>query len=207
MRDETGLREHWQRRYTENAEDALSWFENEPALSLDLIKKFGLGPETSLIDIGGGASRLSDELLRSGWNDVSVLDIFAAALQIIKTRLGVNAQAVTWIVADVTSWKVERTFDLWHDRAAFDFLTDPGDREAYVANMMNALQPGGHAIIATFAPDGPENCSDLPIIRYERPALVETVGPAFLPVSCHRHEHRTPGGKLQAFMFHVLRKI
>jgi SAM-dependent methyltransferase len=207
MRDHTGIGEHWQRRYTENAEDALSWFESEPAVSLDLIKQLGLGPETSLIDIGGGASRLADALLRSGWKDVSVLDISAAALEIAKRRLGMEARSVTWIVADVTSWKAERTFDLWHDRAAFHFLTDPADRAAYVANMTTALRAGGHAIIATFALDGPEKCSGLPIVRYDALALAETVGPGFMPVASQRHEHRTPGGKLQAFMFHILRKI
>lgn len=207
MRDETGLRVHWQRRYSESAEVSLSWFEIEPAVSLDLIKQLGLSPETSVIDIGGGASRLADALLRSGWKDVSVLDISSAALEITKTRLGVDARAVTWIVADVTSWKIERTFDLWHDRAAFHFLTDLADRAAYVSNMTCALRPGGHAIIATFAPDGPEKCSGLPIVRYDARAMVQTVGPAFSPVASQRHEHRTPGGNLQAFMFHVLRKI
>lgn len=207
MPDHTGIGEHWQRRYTENAEDSLSWFEREPAVSLDLINQLEFGPETSIIDIGGGASRLADALLRSGWKDVSVLDISAAALEIAKTRLGMDARAATWIVADVTSWKIERTFDLWHDRAAFHFLTDPPDRAAYVATMMTALRAGGHVIIATFAPDGPDKCSGLPIIRYDALALAETVGPGFSPVASYPHEHRTPGGKLQAFMFHVLRKI
>ncbi len=207
MIDHTDIGDHWQRRYIENAEDELSWFESEPAISLDLIKQLGLGQETSIIDIGGGASRLTDALLRSGWQDLSVLDISAAALQITKTRLGVVAQTVNWIVADVTSWKIERTFDLWHDRAAFHFLTDPADRAAYVANMATALRPGGHAIIATFAPDGPEKCSGLPIVRYDGRALAETVGPGFAAVASHRHDHRTPGDTRQAFMFHILRKL
>jgi len=207
MSGDAEICDHWQRRYSENAEDKLSWFESEPSVFLDLIKKLGLGPETSIIDIGGGASRLVDALLRSGWNDISVLDISATALQIAKTRLGPEARSVTWIVADVTDWKTERTFDLWHDRAAFHFLTDPADRAAYVANMMGALRADGHAIISTFAPDGPEKCSGLPVVRYDARALVQTVGPGFTLVASQRHKHLTPGGKPQAFVFHILRKI
>lgn len=207
MLDHAGIREHWQRRYTDSLEDELSWFEEEPAVSLDLIKQLGLGPETSIVDIGGGASRLVDALLRSGWRDVSVLDISAAALKIAQDRLGLEAAAVTWIVADVTSWRAKRAFDLWHDRAAFHFFTHPADRADYVARMTRALRPGGYAIIATFAPDGPALCSGLPVMRYDAQALVDAVGPGFSPVASLHHHHRTPGAKLQALMFHVLRKI
>ena len=200
------LRDHWQRRYTENTEDTLSWFEAEPRTSLDLIERFGSGPSTSIIDIGGGASRLVDALVHARWHDLTVLDLADAALNIAQKRLGATADGVTWVVADVTQWRPGRTFDLWHDRAAFHFLTEAADRDAYVDRMKEALRPGAHAIIATFAPDAPRKCSGLPVRRYDSKSLGQTIGAGFSLVASQRHEHQTPGGTHQPFTFYVLRR-
>ncbi len=207
MSAEVDLHELWQRRYTENAEDSLSWFEAEPRTSLELVERFRAGPGSSIIDIGGGASRLVDALIRSGWHDVTVLDLSEAALGIAQKRLGPAASGATWIAADVTQWCPGRTFDLWHDRAAFHFLTEAADRDAYVARMKDALKPGAYAIIATFAPDAPRQCSGLPIVRYDSQSLVETIGAGFSLVASQRHEHLTPAGTLRPFMFYVLRRV
>ena len=158
--------EHWNAAYQAKGEAGVSWFEATPEVSLALIGKFGRGPETNLIDIGGGASRLVDALIARGWTSLSVLDLSQAAIDAAKARLGDAAQRVEWIVDDVTRWQPRRTYDIWHDRAAFHFLTAPEDRAAYAERLRMALKPGGHAIIATFASDGPERCSGLPVMRY-----------------------------------------
>jgi SAM-dependent methyltransferase len=139
--------------------------------------------------------------VQRGFTRVAILDLSAKALEAAKQRLGRGGEAVAWIVADVTTWNPSDTFDLWHDRAAFHFLTDPADRDAYIACLKKAVRPGGHVIIATFAPDGPERCSGLPIVRYDPEALAETLGPTFELVGSRRHDHLTPGGNTQRFQF------
>ncbi|PSJ53714.1 class I SAM-dependent methyltransferase [Kumtagia ephedrae] len=204
--DETSSQSHWQKTYSEKGEAGVSWFEDRPAVSLDLIGRTGANAASSLIDVGGGASRLVDALLGHGWHALAVLDVSQTALDAAKARLGGAADAVEWIVADVTRWRPARTYDVWHDRAAFHFLTEPDERAAYVERLAAAVKPGGHAVIATFAADGPERCSGLPVMRYEPAALAATVGSSFRLVDERRHVHTTPWGTKQAFQFSVLRR-
>lgn len=184
----------------------MSWFQASPTPSLEAIARTGARPDSALIDIGGGASRLVDHLLAQGFVDVSVLDLSGAALDAAKTRLAAQAAKVDWIVADVTTWQPPRAYDVWHDRAAFHFLTDANDRAAYVACLARALKVGGHAIIATFALDGPERCSGLPVVRYDAASLGQVLGPALKLIHASRHDHATPWASRQSFQFSVFRR-
>lgn len=201
-----GRRTHWETVYATKAENEVSWFQNNPAPSLEAIALTGATPASAIIDIGGGASRLVDQLLALGFVDVTVLDLSAAALDTAKARLGTPAAKVRWLVADVTTWEPTATYDVWHDRAAFHFLTGENDRAAYVARLERALKPGGYAIIATFAPDGPERCSGLPVLRYDAESLGRVLGPAFKLIHTSRHEHATPWDSRQVFQFSVFRR-
>ncbi|CCE02493.1 class I SAM-dependent methyltransferase [Bradyrhizobium sp. STM 3809] len=192
---------HWQTVYTTKAETEVSWYQDEPAMSLRLIRDAGAGASSRIIDIGGGASRLVDALLTAGYGALTVLDISEAALAAARARLGAAAATVDWIAADVTRWTPQASYDVWHDRAAFHFLTDANDRAAYVARLRAAVAPGGAVIIGTFALDGPEKCSGLPVVRYDAESLAATLGPDFgLQDSC-TEAHRTPWGSVQQFQF------
>lgn len=201
-----GRRTHWETVYATKAENEVSWFQDSPTPSLAAIALTGATPASAIIDIGGGASRLVDHLLALGFVDVTVLDLSAAALDTAKARLGTLAAKVRWLVADVTTWEPTMSYDVWHDRAAFHFLTVENDRAAYVARLNRALTPGGHAIIATFAPDGPERCSGLPVMRFDADSLGRALGPAFRLVHAARHEHATPWDTRQVFQFSVFRR-
>ena len=196
-------RRHWDAAYVQKGEAGVSWFEETPTVSLDLIKALP-GPKDSLIDVGGGASRLATHALRLGFGHVAVLDLSGEAIARSQAAMGSEADRVEWIVANVTPWKPGRRYDVWHDRAAFHFLTDEAERAAYVETLNAALSDTGHAIIATFALDGPERCSGMPVQRYSPETLAETLGPRFTLVNSVRHEHQTPWGSTQAFQFSVL---
>ncbi|RLP25937.1 class I SAM-dependent methyltransferase [Mesorhizobium sp. YM1C-6-2] len=202
-----GNRAHWDNAYATKGEAGVSWFEDVPAVSLELIRQAGAGPASSVIDIGGGASRLADALLREGVGRITVLDISPAALDAAKARVGAAADDIEWIAADVTEWKPERRYDIWHDRAAFHFLTEADARAAYVERLRTALKPGGHAVIATFALDGPERCSGLPVMRYDPAGLAEVLGPSFELVGQRRNVHTTPWGSPQSFQFSLFRRV
>jgi SAM-dependent methyltransferase len=197
---------HWETVYTSKREKEVSWFQENPAPSLELFAQIGAVPASAIIDIGGGASRLVDCLIKNGFQDVTVLDLSGAALDAAKVRLGGRAAQVHWVVADATVWEPVKAYDVWHDRAAFHFLTDEQDRAAYVARLVRALKVGGHAIIATFALDGPERCSGLPVMRYDAASLGLTLGHSFQLVHTLRHEHATPWGSQQIFQFSVFRR-
>jgi 2-polyprenyl-3-methyl-5-hydroxy-6-metoxy-1,4-benzoquinol methylase len=197
---------HWENVYRTKGEREVSWFQEAPSISLDLIRSAGATRHSAIVDIGGGASRLVDALVDEGYEAVTVLDLSESALAAAKTRLGHTAARVTWIVADVTRWKPPQRYDVWHDRAAFHFLTDATDRTAYVECLHEALRPGGHAIIATFALDGPERCSGLPVVRYDAARLGEILGDDFSLVETRRHDHHTPMGSTQRFQFSVFRR-
>jgi SAM-dependent methyltransferase len=160
-----------------------------------------VGPDAAIIDIGGGASRLVDALVREGFRSLSVLDVSERALAASRERLGPKAKNVAWIVADVTAWRPDKIYDVWHDRAAFHFLTEPGDRTAYAECVRNAVRPGGHIIIGTFALDGPERCSGLPVLRHDAASIGEILGPSFKLIESGRDDHQTPGGSIQRFQF------
>jgi SAM-dependent methyltransferase len=199
---------HWEKVYATKRENEVSWFQENPAPSLDLIAKAGATALSSVIDVGGGASRLVDALVEDGFRDVTVLDLSDAALTAAKARLGGRAEQVQWVVADVTEWEPHAAaYDVWHDRAAFHFLTEERDRAAYVARLIKAVKPGGCAIIGTFAPDGPERCSGLPVVRYDAESLRRVVGDAFELIETLRHEHRTPWGSEQHFQFSLFRRV
>ena len=189
---------HWEGVYAKKGENEVSWYQESPAPSLELIAQVG-DPASAIIDIGGGASRLVDNLINQGFKDVTVLDLSEAALEAAKGRLGNSAVQVHWIVADATVWEPQKAYDIWHDRAAFHFLTEDRDRAAYVARLERALKVGGYAIIATFALDGPERCSGLPVVRYDPVSLGQILGPAFKVVDTRRHVHATPWGTQQSF--------
>lgn len=197
----TDRQAHWQNVYATKAEKEVSWYQENPAPSLDLIAATGISTDAAIIDVGGGASRLVDSLLKKGFSRVAMLDLSGKALEEARKRLGRRGDEVEWIVADVTSWRPSSTYDLWHDRAAFHFLTEPTDRDAYVGSLTKAIRPGGHVIIATFAPDGPVRCSGLPIVRYDPDKLASTLGPAFKLIDSRRHDHITPGRNTQRFQF------
>jgi len=197
----TSVREHWQRVYGQKAEDELSWHQARPATSLLLISQGGVGPEARVVDVGGGASRLADALLEAGFRDVTVLDVSEEALETARRRLGQRASSITWVVADATRWEPGASFDLWHDRAVFHFMTRPEEREAYLASLRRSLRIGGQAIIGTFATGGPERCSGLPVQRYEPESLAAVLGAEFRLVDSLHEDHHTPAGKVQKFQF------
>lgn len=193
--------EHWNQVYQTNASDDVSWFQTRPTTSLRLIEACGVGKGNGIIDVGGGASVLVDFLLDAGYTQLAVLDISAAALDHAKGRLGARADAVDWFAADVTTFVPTRQFGLWHDRAVFHFLTDKADRQRYVETMKRTLTPEGHAVIATFAADGPEKCSGLSVCRYDGPAICAELGAGFQLVEHVNETHVTPWKTEQRFSY------
>ena len=203
---EEGRKAHWETVYDTRAENEVSWFQDDPAPSLDLIARASVLPESGIVDIGAGASRLADTLLARGFRRLTVLDISQIGLDVAALRLGRRAHEVRWIVADVTEWEPAERYDLWHDRAAFHFLVEARDRAAYIVRMALALRPGGHAVIATFAADGPEKCSGLPVNRTDPADLAKELGDGFTLIESRTHDHRTPGNASQSFQFSLFRK-
>jgi trans-aconitate methyltransferase len=194
-------RGHWTNVYTSKGEQDVSWFETLPAISLQMLDAAGMSHDTCVIDVGGGDSRLVDALVERGLDCVAVLDIAAAALQRAQSRLAAAAAPLMWIEADVTAeWSV-KPMDIWHDRAVFHFLTAPSDRATYVSRLKHTLKAGGSAIIATFAPDGPEKCSGLPVARYSPAMLAAELGSDFELVEALPYVHRTPWGATQSFQY------
>ena len=198
---------HWENVYQTKGERDVSWFQESPEISLDLIRATGANADSSIIDIGGGASRLVDALADEGFAAITVLDLSEKALATAKARLGPRAAGVQWIVADVTAWEPTQTYDVWHDRAAFHFLTEPKDRTAYVARILRAVRPGGQVIIGTFAPDGPERCSGLPVVRHDAASLVKILGTTCELIESRNHAHQTPMGTIQRFQFSRFRRL
>jgi len=197
---------HWQRTYQAKTEQEVSWHQDSPEPSVTLVTAAAGSLASPIIDIGGGASHLVDHLVQRGYLKVAVLDLSSAALAKAQARLGAQAAAVDWIAADITTWTPTHRYDVWHDRATFHFMVTEADRSAYLARLRLALVPGGHAIIATFALDGPEKCSGLPVTRYDAESLADTLGREFTFVRSERHFHRTPWDAVQAFQFSVFRR-
>lgn len=204
--DVEARRRRWEQVHQTKGEAELSWTQTVPAASLELFEFIGARPTDRVIDVRGGSSRLVDALIDRGFRDVAVLDLSEAALSAARDRLGERGARARWIAADVTRWAPDGLYDLWHDRAAFHFLTDFEDRAAYVERLGHALRTGGHAIIATFAPDGPERCSGLPIVRYSPETLSETLGPEYDLLTSRRDIHVTPWGTAQSFQFSLFRR-
>jgi len=192
---------HWDNIYSAKAPHQLSWYQAHPEISLRLIADSGVGKDAALIDIGGGASLLVDKLVGAGYSKVTVLDVSPAAIAAAQARLGWRAGEVRWLAQDVTTFAPTEKFALWHDRAVFHFLSEPADRQAYLAAAQAALPPGGQLIIATFAPDGPEMCSALPVVRYGAESLAKEVGEGFELLESCGETHLTPGGVKQSFSY------
>lgn len=192
---------HWENVYSTKESTEVSWFQQRPEYSLELIKATRVDTSAHIIDIGGGASTLVDFLLDAGYQDLAVLDISHGAIKQAKSRLGDIANKVTWIEEDITSFSSARSFQVWHDRAVFHFLTDAKDRRNYVRTLTGALMPGAHVIIATFNLDGPEKCSGLEVVRYSAETLSAVLGNAFQLVESSAEEHATPDGYKQSFIY------
>lgn len=199
--------EHWNAVYDRKGAEQVSWFQPHLGTSLAMIRGLGLAKSARIIDVGGGAATLVDDMLADGYTDVSVLDISESALATSKTRLRAGASAVHWLVADITTVDLgEARYDLWHDRAVFHFLTDPAARAAYVRTALRALTPGGHIIVATFGVNGPRQCSGLDVVRYEADGLHAEFGDSFEKIHDVTEAHHTPWGTEQEFLYCYCRR-
>jgi SAM-dependent methyltransferase len=192
---------HWENVFATKPDEAVSWFEPVPETSLRLIRSCGLSPDASIIDVGAGTSRLPDALLAEGFSNITVLDISAAALARTKARLGHRADVLRFVVADITKWQPKIAVDLWHDRAMLHFLTEETERMAYANAVRRAVEPGGFVVISGFAPDGPERCSGLPVLRASQNSIAGLLGPDFDLIEAFEEEHQTPRGGRQVFVF------
>ncbi|HSK88667.1 MAG TPA: class I SAM-dependent methyltransferase, partial [Anaerolineales bacterium] len=196
-----------QRIYETKAPTQVSWYQEHARYSLQFIQNTGVQKTGQIIDIGAGASTLVDDLLAAGFQQISVLDVSGTALQLARQRLGPRAAGVHWIEADITQANLPRqTYDVWHDRAVFHFLTQAADRQRYVAAVQQSVRNGGHVIIATFAPDGPDRCSGLEVMRYSPENLHGEFGSGFELVDSTYETHHTPFGKEQKFIYCYCRK-
>ena len=200
-------KQHWENVYRNKSPLEVSWYQQEPVLSLLLIANTQLLPDARIIDVGGGSSTLVDELCDEAYTDISVLDISGSALAHTKKRLADKADKVHWYETDVTCFKPPHRFALWHDRAVFHFLTNRADRESYINVLKQALEPRGHLIIMTFAIDGPRKCSGLDIVQYDADKLTAELGPGFKLVESGHQIHHTPAGKQQKFAYFRFRFI
>lgn len=198
----TQAKDHWERAWARGSADAKSWFQREPELSLELIADSNIDKSAGVIDVGGGASPLVLHLLQRGYQDLTVLDISSNALEIIRQQLGDRAKEVEWIEQDVTLFRPQRHWALWHDRAVFHFLRHAEQRRAYKQALRDGLEPGGTLVLSTFAEDGPTRCSGLEIVRYSARSISDELGPDFLLQDARREAHRTPMGTVQQFGYY-----
>lgn len=200
-------KQHWEKVYSDKSADAVSWFQPHAIRSLKLIQSLVVDKAAHIIDVGGGASTLVDDLLEQGYSNLSVLDLSAAALQVAKNRLGNAAAKIHWLEGDVTQLSLpENSIDLWHDRAVFHFLTTEEERRRYVGTVLKSVRPGGYVLVATFAEDGPEKCSGLPVQRYSASGLHTEFGSAFELLGNETEQHQTPFGKSQSFVYCYCRR-
>ena len=198
---------HWEKVYETSDPTQVSWYQAEPHVSLHLIEKVAAGFDSPIIDVGGGASTLVDGLLDAGYRNVTVLDIAPSSLAIARQRLGERADRVHWMAADILDAELsEAAYDVWHDRAVFHFLTKPEDRQQYIAQVLRAVAPGGHVIVASFALDGPARCSGLDVVRYSPVSMHREFGSSFRLIDSTREEHHTPSGRTQEFLYCLCRR-
>jgi ubiquinone/menaquinone biosynthesis C-methylase UbiE len=195
-------RDHWEGVHRQKGPDEVSWYRPHLDRSLGFFDRAGLTSDAAIIDVGGGASTLVDDLLERGQSHVTMLDISESAIEQAKERLGTSAEKVTWIIGDVTEISLpEHAYDFWHDRAVFHFLTDEEARQRYVSQVRHALKPNGHIVVATFGPKGPETCSGLPVMRYSAEGIHDQFGNEFRKVGSDREVHLTPWGSEQEFVY------
>lgn len=192
---------HWEHVYSTKDPTEVSWYEGAPKRSLQMIAATGVKSDAAIIDVGGGASTLVDNLLDAGFDDVTVLDVASAALAYTRARLGDVAETITWIEQDVLQFNPDQPYRLWHDRAVFHFLTEKDQQQHYVDVLQRAVEPGGHVILATFGPNGPERCSGLPVQCYSIDQMADVLGPGFELRAHDLEEHNTPTGSIQQFLY------
>ena len=203
MTTESGA--HWDFAYAQG-DTTRSWFQDEPTESLRMFDGARVSTADSVIDLGGGTSRLVDALLQRGFEDISVLDVSTRALHVAQDRLGAAGDEVDWIVADLLGWQASRTYAVWHDRAVFHFLTDEQSRKRYLETLHTATEPTAVAVIGCFALDGPQSCSGLPVARYDPAGLAEQLGDGWRLEAVSRQEHATPTGAVQPFTWAQFRR-
>ena len=199
-------KEHWETVYTKNKDTEVGWYQTDPEISFSLIEKVSPG-RGSVIDVGGGTSRLPEKLLDRGYKNLAVLDISAAAVAKAKARLAQRAEHIQWIVSDITEVEDLGAFDIWHDRAVFHFLTDPLDRKHYVELAARTVPGGGHLIMGVFTLDAPPRCSGLDVCRYDASMLAAEFSPAFRSMEEMSHLHITPGGKPQHYIYLTFERL
>jgi ubiquinone/menaquinone biosynthesis C-methylase UbiE len=198
---------HWEHIYETKAPNQVSWYQEHPKYSMQYIKNTGIQKSGHIIDVGGGASTLVDDLLDHGFQNITVLDVSGTALQFARQRLGTRAVAVNWIEADITQAELPHdAYDVWHDRAVFHFLTQANDRQRYIDTARHSVRKGGHVIVAAFAPDGPERCSGLEVVRYSPESLHSEFGEDFEVIDSARETHHTPFGTEQKFIYCYCRR-
>jgi 2-polyprenyl-3-methyl-5-hydroxy-6-metoxy-1,4-benzoquinol methylase len=196
------VKNHWEKIYNAKAPDRVSWYRPHLETSLALIERAAAKYSASIIDVGGGESTLVDDLLARGYENITILDVSQTAIYVTKKRLGLPAEQIHWLVADITDTQLEPgAYDVWHDRAVFHFLTASEQRAAYVRQVARAVKPGGHVIVCTFGPEGPTKCSGLDVIRYDAESLHDQFGVHFRLVESSKELHRTPFGTTQQFLF------
>lgn len=199
---------HWDEVYQTKSATSVSWHQQHARQSLAFILSTGAPKKSSIIDVGSGASTFIDDLLAEGFTNITALDIAESGLAVTRQRLGDRADLVQWLVTDITNaLLLSEHFDIWHDRAVFHFLVDAKQRQKYLEIMQQAVKAGGHIIMATFAEDGPEKCSGLPVMRYSAESLARALGPAFELLETSRESHQTPAGNAQSFIYCRFRKL
>ena len=193
---------HWERIYSQKSADEVSWYRPHLETSLALIAQAASSPSASIIDVGGGESTLVDDLLARGYADITVLDISQTAIDANRERLGKAAERLRWLVADITQVELApASYELWHDRAVFHFLTEPRDRVAYIRQAARAVKPGGHVIVSAFGLEGPVKCSGLEVVRYDTESLHAEFGARFRLIESSKELHQTPLGTTQQFLY------
>lgn len=198
---------HWQSVYGKKKPDEVSWYQPHLAQSLSFIRSCGLSPDARIVDVGGGASTLVDDLVVEGYRNVTVIDLASTALQAAQRRLGNRADGVDWIVGDITTALLaDDSVDFWHDRAVFHFLTEEVARAAYLAQVERSVKVGGHVLVATFGLDGPDRCSGLPVARYDAPGIHAVFGDVFTKIGQASEQHETPWGSVQSFVYCFCRR-
>lgn len=200
-------RDHWEQVYSTKLTEKMGWYKRHLQTSLDWIKELGLAADAPIIDVGGGASTLVDDLLGEGYRSITVLDISEEALCSVKERLGKKANMVTWLNGDITSVVLPgHHYELWHDRAVFHFLTELDQQQKYRETLLQAIKPRGYLIIGTFTSEAPPECSGLPVQRYNLEQLEDTLGAEFELVRHHKEQHVTPGGLEQMYLYCCFRR-
>ncbi len=200
------IRQHWDAKYHVTPFECLSWYQSVPQESLRLVEAAGIARDAPVIDAGGGASLLAETLVQLGYMDVTVVDCSRQALDEARFRMGASASRVAWICADIRTFRSAKKYSLWHDRAVFHFMTSEDDRRRYLASLDACLDDDGMAFIGTFAVNGPERCSGLPVQRYDAELISGVFAPRFELVSSSDARHLTPTGSTQEFAWFTFRR-